>query len=135
MSGYHLYFRNLDVLLPIGLHDFEQAAAQRVLIDVVLHVAGSAPDTDDPDQVFDYDRLHEHIRHLAADGQILLQETLCARIIAFCQAQPDLCGAVVRTAKPDVYPDVTEVGCCLTWGTGKVDHLLALCYRSQGDSR
>lgn len=125
-STYLLFMRHLAVELPIGLHQFERAAPQRVLLDVAVRVQSPLNDSDDIAGTFDYDLLTHFIRDLAAGGQIQLQETLCHRILAWCMAQPKVTGAVVRSAKPDVYPDMDEVGCCIAMGDAELSDLLVV---------
>ncbi len=126
---YLLFLDDMAVTLSIGLHDFEKAAAQRVLVCAALVVEMDAGAGDEAGAVYDYDGLHAAILALAADAHVHLQETLCARIMAYAQRQPRVCGGWVRSAKPDVYADVRAVGCQLVWGDAQAQALLALAPR------
>lgn len=132
-ATYMLFMRHFAIELPIGLHDFERAAPQRVLLDVAVRVQAPSSDSDEIGGTFDYDLLTHFIRGLAAGGQIELQETLCRRILAWCMAQPRVTGAVVRSAKPDVYPDMDEVGCCMATGEAELSDLLVVNRERTGD--
>lgn len=116
MNTYRIFFRGLEASLPIGLHDFERSEPQRIRLDIVLHLARPEHFADDPDEVFDYDRVRDFVVGLSQGGQIELQEALCQAVVDMCREEDKVVGVAVRSAKPDVYPDTTEVGCCLTWG-------------------
>lgn len=107
-----LFLRGHEVLVDIGVHDFEQQHAQRVLIDVDLYVplAASTPRGDRLDEVVDYDFVRHEIAARIAQGRIALQETLADDLLARMLAHPQVRAARVRTAKPDVYPDCDAVG-------------------------
>jgi dihydroneopterin aldolase len=107
-----LFLRGLDVQARIGIHDFEQGAPQRLLIDVDLYV--SLQDTqavnDQLAEVVDYDFVRQVVHQRVAQGHIGLQETLCDDIMAALMAHPGVQAAQVSTRKPDVYPDCAAVG-------------------------
>jgi dihydroneopterin aldolase len=107
-----LFLRNHEILIGIGVHDFEQSGAQRVLINVELYVplAHSTPQADDLAEVVDYDFVRERIAERVARGHIRLQETLADDILAEMLAHPQVRAARVSTEKPDVYPDCDAVG-------------------------
>ena len=52
-----LFLRNYEVLINIGVHDFEKKGEQRVLINVDLYIplAVSTPKADELHEVVDYD--------------------------------------------------------------------------------
>ena len=132
MSTYRIFFRGLEARLPIGLHDFERAEPQRIRLDIVLHLVQPERVTDDPAKVFDYDRVRNLVASLGDGGQIELQEALCQAVIDTCREDERVAGVAVRSAKPDVYPDVKEVGCCMTWGAATVDDFALLAVTAEG---
>ena len=123
MTDYQIFFRKLSVMLPLGLHDFERTARQRVELDLVIHLALADRFPGDPSAAYDYDRLHDFIVGLGEGEQIMLQEGLCQRIIEFCRSEEAIKGVAIRTAKPDVYRDAQAVGCVMTWGVASAADL------------
>lgn len=109
----HLFLRDYEVRMNIGVHDFEKQGEQRVLINVDLYVplALSTPRHDDLDEVVDYDFIRRSIVARIARGHVHLQETLCDDVLAMMMAHPKVRAARVSTEKPDVYPDCDAVGC------------------------
>ncbi|MFK3739542.1 dihydroneopterin aldolase [Massilia sp. TN1-12] len=107
-----LFLRNYEVMINIGVHDFEKKGEQRVLINVELYVplALSTPRNDELDEVVDYDFMRETIAKRLAQGHIHLQETLCDDMVKAMLAHPRVRAASVSTMKPDVYPDCEGVG-------------------------
>jgi dihydroneopterin aldolase len=100
-----------EVDASIGIHDFEKAGKQRLLIDIELHLASAArPDTDIIHHVLDYDFLRTKTQALLASGHYELQETLAHDIASFCLEHAQVTGVSVYTRKPDVYPDCESIG-------------------------
>lgn len=107
-----LFLRNYEVMINIGVHDFEKKGEQRVIINVELFIplALSTPKGDLLDEVVDYDFIRTTIANRMAQGHVHLQETLCDDVLAAMLAHPKVRAALVSTAKPDVYPDCEAVG-------------------------
>ena len=107
-----LFLRNYDVMINIGVHDFEKKGEQRVLINVDLYIplALSTPTADQLEEVVDYDFMRETITRRMAVGHVHLQETLCDDVVRAMLAHPSVRAARVSTMKPDVYPDCEGVG-------------------------
>jgi dihydroneopterin aldolase len=107
-----LFLRNHEVLVRIGVHDFEHQAPQRILFNVDLWVplALSTPSADQLDEVVDYDFIRHTIAQRVARGHIQLQETLADELLRAMLAHPKVRAARVATEKPDVYPDCEAVG-------------------------
>jgi dihydroneopterin aldolase len=108
-----IFLRDFEVVASIGIHAFERENPQRILIDVTLTLANSAPDrtaADRIDSVLDYDFLRARIREIVDGRHFNLQETLCAEILDLCLAPAEVAAARVSTRKPDVYPDCESVG-------------------------
>jgi 7,8-dihydroneopterin aldolase/epimerase/oxygenase len=107
-----LFLKNYDILINIGVHDFEKKAAQRVIINIDLYVPikKNTPSQDDLNEVVDYDFMRETIKEIVNHGHIHLQETLCDEIMRKMLSHPLVFAARVATEKPDVYPDCDAVG-------------------------
>jgi dihydroneopterin aldolase len=107
-----LFLRNYEVMINIGVHDFEKKGEQRVLINVDLYIplAESTPVADHLDEVVDYDFMRETIAKRMAQGHVHLQETLCDDVVKAMLAHPRVRAVRVSTMKPDVYPDCEGVG-------------------------
>ena len=107
-----LFLRNYEVLINIGVHDFEKKGEQRVLINVDLYIplALSTPLADNLAEVVDYDFMRETIARRMARGHVHLQESLCDDVVAAMLAHPRVRAVRVSTMKPDVYPDCEGVG-------------------------
>ena len=107
-----LFLRNYEVMINIGVHDFEKKGEQRVLINVDLYIplAASTPKDDQLAEVVDYDFMRNTIAQRMAQGHIHLQETLCDDVVRAMLAHPLVRAVRVSTMKPDVYPDCEGVG-------------------------
>ena len=107
-----LFLRNYEVMINIGVHDFEKKAEQRVMINVDLYIPleKSTPKADQLSEVVDYDFMRETIANRVAKGHIHLQETLCDDVVKAMLLHPRVRAARVSTMKPDVYPDCEGVG-------------------------
>ncbi len=108
-----LFLKDYEVLINIGVHDFEKKGEQRVIFNVDLYVpmAVSTPKADLLHEVLDYDFIRQSVMARVAQGHIHLQETLADDLLAVMLAHPQVRAARVSTAKPDVYPDCAAVGC------------------------
>ena len=113
MSCRRLFLRDYEVLINIGVHDFEKRGEQKVLINVDLYIplAVSTPQQDDLSEVVDYDFIRSSIAQRVSRGHIHLQETLCDDVLQLMLSHPCVRAAQVSTQKPDVYPDCASVGC------------------------
>ncbi len=107
-----LFLRNFEVMINIGVHDFEKQGEQRVLFNVELFIplAVSTPTQDELDEVVDYDFIRNTIEARVSTGHIQLQETLCDDVARTLLAHPKVRAVQVSTQKPDVYPDCEAVG-------------------------
>ena len=107
-----LFLRNYEVMINIGVHEFEKHGEQRVLINVDLYIplALSTPRIDQLDEVVDYDFMRDTVAKRMALGHVHLQETLCDDVARAMLAHPRVRAVRVSTMKPDVYPDCEGVG-------------------------
>jgi dihydroneopterin aldolase len=111
ISRRRIFFRDLELQVSIGIHDFEQNGPQRVVINIDLELdGGDAEIGDDIANVLDYDRVRERIATLIDGRHFNLQETLCHDIVASLSDLPGVDRIRVSTEKPDVYPDCDAVG-------------------------
>jgi dihydroneopterin aldolase len=101
-----LFLRNYEVLINIGVHEFEKKGEQRILINVDLFIplAMSTPEHDQLQEVVDYDFIRSTI------AKRMAQETLCDDVVKAMLAHPKVRAVRVSTEKPDVYPDCDSVG-------------------------
>jgi dihydroneopterin aldolase len=107
---YLVRIAGIDTSASIGIHGFEQAARQKLLVSVVL-LLDPPKSGDRIASVQDYDFVREGVLKLVSGGHFNLQETLCGAILDLCLAQKGVLGAIVQTDKPDVYPGVAAVAC------------------------
>jgi dihydroneopterin aldolase len=107
-----LFLRNFEVMINIGVHDFEKQGEQRVLFNVELFIplTVSTPTQDELHEVVDYDFIRNTIEARVSTGHIQLQETLCDDVARALLAHPKVRAVQVSTQKPDVYPDCEAVG-------------------------
>ncbi len=98
--------------LSIGIHDFERAARQRYLVDIVLEVdpAHVFIDTDDFAWVFDYDPLRQGLLAMAEERHWETQEFFASEVLRRHAARPGVRAARIHVRKPDVYEDAGSVG-------------------------
>jgi dihydroneopterin aldolase len=109
-TRYALLLDGLSLVMGLGIHAHEQAP-QRVLVDLRLDcIYPSAPSEDRIAEALDYDAIYTGIRDLAASRHFNLQETLCEEIANLCLADPRVERVMVRSCKPDIFPDA-RVGC------------------------
>ncbi len=107
---YLVRISGIETSASIGIHGFEQAARQRLLVSAAL-LLDPPQGGDQIGVVQDYDFVREGVVRLLVERHFNLQETLCEAVLDLCLAQPGVLGAVVQTDKPDVYPGVAGVAC------------------------
>ena len=107
---YIVRISGIETLASIGIHGFEQAARQRLMVSAALLLDPPRPG-DEIAEVEDYDFLREGVLALVAERHFNLQETLCGAVLDLCLTRASMLGAVVQTDKPDVYPGVAGVAC------------------------
>jgi dihydroneopterin aldolase len=107
-----IFLREVVLDANIGIHAFERAGAQRLVINVDLFVpyAVSTPKHDKIHEVIDYDFVRSTVRRRIEQGHINLQETLVDDIARSLLAHPGVAAVRVASEKPDVYEDVEAVG-------------------------
>jgi dihydroneopterin aldolase len=101
-----IFIRDFRLQVSIGIHDFEKAGPQPVVVNVDLLLAPPGKSHDDRiANVLNYDVVHDGIVALARSRHFNLQETLVEAILDLCIAQAGVVEARVSTEKPDVYGD------------------------------
>lgn len=107
-----IFLRGLTRLVRIGVHGFERTAPQRIVFDIDLYVplTHATPQSDQIDEVVDYDFVRDEVTRIVAQGHIDLQETLCDAVLGALLAHPQVVAVRVSTRKPDVYDDCEAVG-------------------------
>ena len=81
----HLFVRDMEMQMPIGIHPMEKAEAQRIIVNVDLAVSDMPVKmTDRYADVVCYQQVVERVRTLVGEGHVNLVETLAERIAAAC---------------------------------------------------
>lgn len=110
VTGRKILLQGHQTECRIGIHDFETAGPQPVIIDVELTLDSSrAPRGDEIASVVDYDFIRVVIAELTQGRTFNLQETLCEEIARRCLAPEGVRAVRVRSCKPDVYVDCEAV--------------------------
>ncbi|ONG48676.1 dihydroneopterin aldolase [Pseudoroseomonas deserti] len=110
-----VFVRRLAVDAHLGVYPHEEAAPQRVLIDLELLARDEAVATgigpDRLERVVDYEAATNLARRIALQGHVLLAETLAERIAcALLESDARLVVVQVTVEKPDIIADVAGVG-------------------------
>ena len=111
-----LFLEDLEVLVDIGIHDFEINKPQRLQVSVSVSL--DPTQIDDADEIgatFDYDFIRSEIKELVGSRMFNLQETLSRLILEKVTIEKSVVGATVTTKKIDVYPDCAGVGVQMTY--------------------
>ena len=111
-----LFLEDLEVLVDIGIHDFEINKPHRLQVSVSVSL--DPTQIDDADEIgatFDYDFIRSEIKELVGSRRFNLQETLCRLILEKITIEKSVVGATVTTKKIDVYPDCAGVGVQMTY--------------------
>jgi dihydroneopterin aldolase len=125
---YRLFFDRIHVDASIGIHDFERAARQRLLVDVELFLTRDG-DADHVESVPNYDDVREDVFRIAADRHFDLQETFCETACRSIFETGRYHAVIVSSRKPDVYKDVENVGCTSALTAADFDVTRALLLR------
>lgn len=109
-----VFVRGLELQAWLGVHSHEKAAPQRIVIGVELAVEDAhAPDAVGPDdlrRVVDYEQMVRAACAVAAEGHILLVETLAERIALVAISDCRVRRARVSVEKPDAFANAGSVG-------------------------
>ena len=103
------FLTGIETICSIGIHDFEKAAPQRVLIDIeVILDPEKEPAVDNINDALNYDEIRQTVVDISQSRHFDLQETLARAVFNAVRSMKTVVGLRVRTSKPDVYKDVNE---------------------------
>lgn len=105
----HVFVRDLELLAPLGIHQHEKAAPQRIVVNIDLSVKEGSGD-DDIGHVVSYEIVVKKVDAIIAEGHINLVETLCEKIAQACLTDKRVVAARVRVEKPDIIKNARSVG-------------------------
>ncbi len=114
----HVFLRDMVLAASIGIYPHEEAAKQRVRINIDLGVEDDGARAlsrarvgrDELSRVVDYEKVAASVRSIVAAGHVRLVETLAERIAEACLADPRVHLARVRVEKLDIFVDATSAG-------------------------
>ena len=114
----HVFLRDLVLSASIGIYPHEQAALQRVRINVDLGVeddgaralSRAGVGRDDLSRVVDYEKVAATVRGIVTAGHVRLVETLAERIAEACLTDPRVHLARIRVEKLDIFADAASAG-------------------------
>ena len=108
----HVFLRDMILDASIGVHPHEQAARQRVRINVDLGVEDTAEavGADELPRVVDYEKVANGVRAIVVAGHVRLAETLAERIAIACLGDARVRVARIRVEKLDIFPDAASAG-------------------------
>ena len=114
----HVFLRDLVLSASIGIYPHEEAAPQRVRINVDLGVEDDGARAlsrarvglDELSRVVDYEKVAAAVRAIVAAGHVRLVETLAERIAEACLADPRVHLARIRVEKLDIFADAASTG-------------------------
>jgi len=106
---------NLQLLLSIGIHEYERVKPQKLLVSVTVRV-NESEENDDINNTLDYDQVYLFLKELEKSGHFDLQETICRKILDFVLAIDGVEHVEVSTKKPEAYDDADYVGLTMSAG-------------------
>ncbi len=106
-----IFFRDLMLNIPIGVHESELNGPQRVAINLSLYVRVADGEISDKlETVFDYDVIRRTVTKLSTQSHTNLQETLIEKIADACLEFDEILGVRASIQKLDVYENCAGVG-------------------------
>lgn len=112
-SFVRIMLQDMEVDVRIGLHPHEQenGRRQKVLVNIELFAAlGDYLRDPDRESIIDYDHIYNAVKSWAERPHTLLIETYLAELVPICFAEPRITACRVSVSKPEVFPDVENVG-------------------------
>ncbi len=106
----HVFIRDLVLACHIGVHRYEETAAQRVRINLDLAVRDDTDLRDELANVVCYERIGNGVRAIVTSRHIRLVETLAEEIATMCLGDPRIRSVRVCIEKLDAFPDAASVG-------------------------
>ena len=104
-----IFLRDYTVEMTIGVYEQSYRQPVAISIDLWLLLENTVSDKDSINDIFDYDYMVTSIQEIAAN-HVILQETLCDRILTRMLNHPLICAARVSTEKTTIYPNCKGVG-------------------------
>ncbi len=95
----HVFIRNLELQVQIGVYRHEEGKTQTVRFNVDLGVLDDKDLQDRLEKVVDYGVIEARIRAIIAEGHVRLAETLAERIAAACFEDSRVISVRVRVEK------------------------------------
>jgi dihydroneopterin aldolase len=95
----HVFIRNLELPVNIGVYSHEEGKMQPVRFNVDLGVLDDKDLQDQLEKVVDYGVIEGRIRSIIAEGHVRLAETLAERIAAACFEDNRVISVRVRVEK------------------------------------
>jgi 7,8-dihydroneopterin aldolase/epimerase/oxygenase len=106
----HVFIRNLELPVAIGVYSHEEGKTQPVRFNVDLGVLDDKDLQDQLDKVVDYGVIEGRIRSIIAEGHVRLAETLAERIAAACFEDSRVVSVRVRVEKLVALKDAESAG-------------------------
>lgn len=104
-----IIIRNMRVEMLIGVHEHEKRNRQAVIVNAEIFT-DPPKQTDEIQDVLNYETIASGIDELACGGHIHLVETLAEKIAELCLNQDKARAAMVRVEKPDIFESMDAVG-------------------------
>ena len=110
-----LFLENVVREVDIGVHDHEFGTPQRLQFDIYVMLSGvSEPNTDEIDEVLDYEYLISALDETLKMNRAALLETLANRLLDRILEPNSAEGASVILTKLDVLEGDGQLGCSMT---------------------
>ena len=106
----HVFIRNLELQVQIGVYRHEEGKTQTVRFNVDLGVLDDKDLQDRLEKVVDYGVIEARIRAIIAECHVRLAETLAERIAAACFEDPRVISVRVRVEKLQALPAAESAG-------------------------
>lgn len=112
-----VYVRGLQVDTIIGIHDYERAHRQAVILDIELgYDIRAAAASEDIALTLDYQAISERLCEFIRGSEFKLVETLAERCAALVREEFGVPWLRLRLAKPDALHYAEEVGIVIERG-------------------
>jgi dihydroneopterin aldolase len=108
-----LTISGLSVLTKIGVHQWEQAIDQRLLIDITIPTDVSNCQ-DELTNTIDYDQLCQQVTTYVESNQFALIETVACRVAQLIKDQFTVNQLTIRVAKPQAIKNAANVAITVT---------------------
>ncbi len=106
----HIFVKNLDLMVVIGVYDHEKVRSQRVVANLDLTVKEAGEVADNLEHVVCYHEVVKKIQQICAKGHVNLLETLAERIAKSCLEDKRIIAVRIRLEKPGALREAESVG-------------------------